>query len=129
MNKQTANIDLKHTILLIMDYQTAIHNDIAPLPSYIIVRKSRVGAFSTTVLDEQLKECKINTLALSGITTSGVVPSTIRDAADRDYHIYILEDTTADPDQEVHDLLMQKEIPRHGHVISSSDLSSLVETA
>ena len=54
-----------------------------------MVRKTRVGAFSTTDLDEQLRQRGVDTLLLAGISTSGVVLSTVRDAHDRDYRVFV----------------------------------------
>ena len=74
---------------------TAVHDQVAPEPGDIIVRKVRVGAFSTTDLDAQLRERGIDTVILAGISTSGVVLSTVRDASDRDYRVLVLADATA----------------------------------
>ena len=91
---------------------TAIHDRVAPEPGDIIVRKIRVGAFSTTDLDQQLRDRGISTLILAGISTSGVVLSTVRDAADRDYQVHVLADACADPVPGVHDFLTEKIFPR-----------------
>ena len=47
--------------------ETAIHDAVAPEPGDLVVRKTRVGAFSTTDLDQQLRSRKIDTLILAGI--------------------------------------------------------------
>jgi nicotinamidase-related amidase len=106
--------------------ETAVHDRVAPEPDDIVVRKTRVGAFSTTDLDQQLRDRGIDTLILAGISTSGVVLSTVRDGADRDYRVYVLEDATADPDPEIHELLMRKVFPRQAHVITTADLTTLL---
>ena len=59
------------------DPATAIHDSLAPQPGDIVVRKTRVGAMSTTDLDRQLRDRGIDTLVLAGISTSGVVLSTL----------------------------------------------------
>jgi nicotinamidase-related amidase len=105
---------------------TAVHESVAPEPGDIIVRKTRVGAFSTTDLDEQLRQRAIDTLLLAGISTSGVVLSTVRDAADRDYRVYVLADVSADPDPQVHDFLTGKIFPRQAHVITLAELDPLL---
>ena len=105
---------------------TAIPDQIAPQAGDIAVRKTRVGAFSTTDLDEQLRDRDIDTLILAGLSTSGVVLSTVRDAHDRDYRVLVLADLTADPDQEVHDFLIGRVLPRQAQVITSADLSGLM---
>jgi nicotinamidase-related amidase len=106
--------------------ETAIHETVAPEPGDLVVRKTCVGAFSTTDLDEQLRDRQIDTLILAGIATSGVVLSTVRDAADRDYRLYVLEDGCADRDRDVHALLMQKVFPRQACVILIAELASLL---
>ena len=65
---------------------SAVDERISPEHGDIVVRKIRVGAFSTTNLDEQLRARRVDTL-LAGISTSGVVLSTVRDAAHRDYRL------------------------------------------
>jgi nicotinamidase-related amidase len=109
--------------------ETAILEAVAPEPGDLIVRKTRVGAFSTTDLDQQLRDRKIDTLILAGISTSGVVLSTVREAADRDYRVYVLEDGSFDRDRDVHDLLTQKVFPRQAYVISIAELSNLLGAA
>ena len=108
------------------DEATQIDSRIAPKEGDIVVRKVRYGAFSTTDLDKQLRARGIDTLILAGFSTSGVVLSTVRDAADKDYAIFVLEDLTGDPKQEVHDMLMQHVFPRQAEVITSDELTKLL---
>jgi nicotinamidase-related amidase len=105
---------------------TAIHDQIAPQPGDVVVRKTRVGAFSTTDLDNQLRGHDVDTLILAGISTSGVLLSTVRDASDRDYRVVVLADASADPEPDVHDFLIQRIFPRQADVIMLADLSGLL---
>lgn len=104
---------------------TAIHDRVAPRTGDIVVRKTRVGAFSTTDLDAQLRERGVDTLILAGISTSGVTLSTVRDASDRDYRLLVLADGCADRDPEVHDLLVRKVFPRQAQVVTLGELAAL----
>jgi nicotinamidase-related amidase len=104
---------------------TSVVCELAPLPSDIVVRKTRVGSFSTTDLHDQLSRRGITTLVLAGIATSGVVLSTVREAADLDYRLLVLADGCADRDQQVHDMLMEKVFPRQADVLSVADLGGL----
>ena len=108
---------------------TAVHDRLAPEPGDIVVRKTRVGAFSTTDLDEQLRKRGISTVVLAGISTSGVVLSTVRDAADRDYRIIVLADGCADFDAEVHEVLLGKVFPRQADVVTVVELDDLLTVA
>lgn len=107
---------------------TKIDERVAPRDGDIIVRKTRVGAFSTTDLADQLGQRGIDTLILSGISTSGVVLSTVRDGSDRDYALYVLSDATADRDPSVHACLMEQVFPRQADVITVAELDGLLTT-
>jgi nicotinamidase-related amidase len=106
---------------------TAIHDRVAPEPSDILVRKTRIGAFSTTDLDQRLRAAGIDTVILAGISTSGVVLSTLRDATDRDYRVVVLADACADPDAEVHDFLITRIFPRQADVVTIAELHGLMK--
>ena len=105
---------------------TAIDDRIAPQPGDMLVRKTRVGAFSTTDLDDQLRQRGVDTLLLAGLSTSGVLLSTVRDAHDRDYRVFVVADLSADPEPGVHDFLTQRIFPRQAYVITSADLDDLL---
>jgi nicotinamidase-related amidase len=108
------------------DPSTAIHDSLGPQPGDIVVRKTRVGAMSTTDLDRQLRGRGIDTLVLAGISTSGVVLSTLIEAADRDYRLYVLSDGTEDPDEQARDVLLGRIFPRRAQVIDTATLRGLL---
>jgi nicotinamidase-related amidase len=86
-----------------------------------VFRKIRVGAFSTTDLHEQLRDRGIDTLVLAGVSTSGVVLSTVRDGADKDFRLVVVADACADLDDEVHRVLTEKLFPRQAEVVATAD--------
>jgi nicotinamidase-related amidase len=106
--------------------QTAVHERVAPLEGDIVVRKTRVGAFSTTDLAEQLSARGIDTIVLAGISTGGVVLSTVRDGHDRDFRVLVLSDASADPRAEVHEFLTTEIFPRQAEVITVGELGGLL---
>ncbi len=99
----------------------AIDPAIAPLQGDAHVVKRRVSAFTGSDLEVLLRSQGIHHLVLAGISTSGVVLSTLREAADKDYRLTVLADCCVDPDPEVHQVLMAKVFPRQAEVISSAD--------
>jgi nicotinamidase-related amidase len=105
----------------------AIHSALAPASDEEVFAKTRVGAFSTTNLADRLKARGIDMLFLSGIATSGVVLSTLRDAADRDYRLFVLSDCCADQDPEVHRVLMEKVFPRQADMIDLQGFVALLD--
>jgi len=60
----------------------------------------------------------VRTLVLAGIATSGVVLSTLRQAADLDYGLVVLRDACADADEEVHRVLLDKVFARQADVLT-----------
>ena len=116
----------QHHVMHHEDPATAIHERLAPQDCDIIVRKVRYGGMSTTDLDQQLHERGITTLVVSGISTSGVVLSTVIDAADRAYQLYVLSDGVADPDAVVHNVLLHRVLPSRAHIIDTTELHALL---
>jgi nicotinamidase-related amidase len=94
---------------------------VAPQSGDIVVTKRRVGAFSTTDLEAVLRSRNINALALFGISTSGVVLSTVRWAADMDYSLVVISDLCADGDPEVNRVLMDKVFPWQATIVTSKE--------
>ena len=95
-----------------------IPRTIAPQEGDLQVVKHRVSAFEGTRLELLLRAKGIDTLVLFGITTSGVVLSTVRQAADKDFKIVILEDLCKDTD-EVHRFLMESILNRQAEIMTS----------
>jgi nicotinamidase-related amidase len=98
-----------------------IHPAIAPLPTDIVVTKRRVSAFSGSDLEVVLRAQDISHLVLCGIATSGVVLSTLREAADKDYQLTVLTDCCVDSDEEVQRVLLSKVFPRQAEVVQASE--------
>ncbi|MGW1103406.1 cysteine hydrolase family protein [Streptomyces sp. NPDC002540] len=124
-NKSFAPV-ARHRVMHHEDPAAAVHERLAPQDGDITVRKIRHGGLSTTDLDQRLRERGITTLVVSGISTSGVVLSTVIDAADRDYRLYVLSDGVADPDTEVHDVLLHRVLPARAHIIDTAELHTLL---
>jgi nicotinamidase-related amidase len=97
-----------------------IHPTIAPQSTDIVVTKRRVSAFSGSDLEVVLRSQDISHLVLCGIATSGVVLSTLREAADKDYQLTVLADCCVDGDEEVQRVLLSKVFPRQAEVVQTS---------
>ena len=100
---------------------TQVHASLAPQEGEPVIVKRRVSAFAGSDLDVLLRGAGADTLVLAGIATSGVVLSTLRQAADLDYRLVVLEDACADRDDEVHRVLTQKVFPRQAIVTTTDE--------
>ncbi|CAO5193538.1 Isochorismatase hydrolase [Frankia sp. AiPs1] len=100
---------------------TQLHPALGRRADEPIVLKKRISAFSGSDLDVLLRGAGADTIVLGGITTSGVVLSTVRQAADLDYRLTVLADACADQDDEVHRVLTEKIFPRQASVITTQE--------
>lgn len=100
-----------------MDEFTKVHPDLAPQDGELTVLKRRLSAFSGSDLELVLRAFGIHHLVLAGVSTSGVVLSTLREATDKDYRLTVLVDCCADGDEEVHRVLTTKIFPRHADML------------
>jgi len=94
------------------------HPEVAALAEDITITKRRVSAFTGSDLEVVLRGQEIQHIILTGIATSGVVLSTLREAADKDYQITVLSDCCADRDEEVHRVLTTKVFPGQADVLT-----------
>jgi nicotinamidase-related amidase len=95
-----------------------VHEDLKPPADEVVVTKRRVSAFAGSDLEVILRAYGVQHLVLTGIATSGVVLSTLREAADKDYGLTVLADCCADSDEEVHRVLTTKIFPRQADVLT-----------
>ena len=86
----------------------AFHSAVAPKTGDVVVTKRRVSAFTGSDLDCVLRGLGRTHLVLFGVATSGVVLSTVRQAADLDYEMHVIADCCADRDAEVRRVLTEK---------------------
>ncbi|MEV6654410.1 isochorismatase family cysteine hydrolase [Streptomyces sp. NPDC051219] len=121
------SIAAANNALLADSDDTQIDARVAPVEGDIVMVKRRVSCFSGTDLNVVLSSRGITSLVLAGIATSGVILSTVREAADRDYALTVLSDGVKDNDEEVHRVLVEKLFPRQADVVSVADWISAVE--
>jgi nicotinamidase-related amidase len=107
---------------------TGLHHTIVPREEELILHKKRVSAFAGSDLDMVLKAKNADHLVIAGFATSGIVLNTVREGADKDYHITVLSDACADPDPEVHDFLVRRIFPASGEVITTDEWVSSIKS-
>jgi len=108
---------------------TQVHPSLGPAPDEPVVVKKRVSAFAGSDLEVLLRSLEITDLVLTGFATGGVVLSTIREAADRDYGLIVLSDCCADADPEVHRVLVEKVFPRQADVMTVAEWTQTLTPA
>ena len=106
----------------ISDPLELIHRDLAPRSNEPVIGKHRVSGFFQTDLDMILRANGIEKLVLMGFTTGGVTLSMVREGADADYELVVVEDCCADFEPDVHTFLMERIIPRQATIASSDEV-------
>lgn len=67
----------------------------------------RASVFHGTTLDADLRARGISTLVMAGISSTGVVLSSVTWASDADYDVRLVRDCCYDPDQDAHEALFR----------------------
>ncbi len=101
----------------------AIHPAAAAREGEAIVVKHRISPFIGTDLETLLRADGVDTLVLAGVHTSGVVLSTVRHAGDLDYRLVVVRDCCADPDAQLHAMLLESVIARQAAVVTTVELA------
>jgi nicotinamidase-related amidase len=123
-NKSFSPIRQNSAAMSSMEEPIAIYPAVAPQPGDIVVTKRRISAFTGSDLAVVLSGLGVRHLVLTGIATSGVVLSTVREAGDKDYRMTVLSDGCADMDNEVHTVLLSKVFPRQADVLTTAEWSA-----
>ncbi len=95
-----------------------VQDALAPAANEVTVAKRRVSAFTGSDLEVILRSYGTKHLVLTGVATSGVVLSTLREAADKDFQITVLADCCQDSEQDVHQILITKVFPKQADVLN-----------
>lgn len=119
----------EHQKLFLDEKAAAIHPALGPEQNDIVVTKHRVSAFTGTDLEMILRAKEIRTLVLFGIATSGVVLSTLLEACDVDYEIFVIADCCADMDNELHRVLLDHLFPRRAQVMTAEQFEKALGSA
>jgi biuret amidohydrolase len=105
----------------------AIRKEIEPLPGDTVVNKTTFGAFNSSSLELVLRELGAQNLVITGISTNCCVETTARDAADRGFGCVIVDEATADYDQDAHDAALRAFHFNFGRVAGTA--SEVIATA
>jgi nicotinamidase-related amidase len=125
-NKLVVAIKEKVGVTLVDDPKTQIHESVRPLEGDPVIVNYRISAFAGSSLELVLRSLGIDSLVLTGISTGGVVLSTLLEASDKDYALTVLSDASAEPDADLQQTLMEKVFPGKAEVQTADDwISSL----
>jgi nicotinamidase-related amidase len=91
-------------------------------PGDILITKRHWGAFAGTDLEQQLKSCGVDTVVLTGISTSIGVESTARQGTGLGFAFVVVEDACSSQDADHHRFAFEKIFPRLARVRTTDEV-------
>jgi len=76
-----------------------IVGELAPADGEIVIDKNRPSAFYATNIEPILNGLGVDSLVVCGVTTNICVETTVRDASQRDYKVFVPRDATGELEQ------------------------------
>jgi nicotinamidase-related amidase len=119
-NRGFARITTSNSFIL-GDNSTAFPDSIAPHENDIVVVKRRISAFAGTDLQVVLNGQGVDSLIICGLSTSGAVLSTTRQAADMDYVLTLLADLCLDKDANVQKVVVEDILSRQATITTADE--------
>ncbi len=92
-----------------------------PKSGELVFSKKRYSAFFGTGLDAELRGQGIDTLVVAGLTTECCIDSSVRDAFERGYHVYVVGDATACEEPGLHQAALKALGLNCAQIVSSAE--------
>lgn len=105
-----------------------IVKEIAPMPHEILLEKLKPSAFHGTALMGYLTDLGVNTLIVTGTTTSGCVRATVLDAFSQNYKITLVEECCFDRFESSHAINLFDMQAKYCDVTSLDDVTSYLDS-
>lgn len=100
----------------------SIVEELTPRPDEMVLNKTSASPFNSTGIDQLLRNLGLRQLLVGGFATNGCVELTARDAADRGYETFLLEDGCATYTEEAQFPVFRTFERTSGRVIESEDV-------
>ncbi len=98
-------------------------------PTDHTITKHTPGAFPKTGLEEHLRNLGVTQVVLAGISTSGGVESTARQAYENGFNVTLAIDAMTDANMDSHNYSLGKIFPRLGETGTTQDVLTLLNRA
>lgn len=92
----------------------------------VFITKRHWGAFAGTGLEQTLKQRRIDTVVLTGISTNAGVESTARHGTGLGFAFIVVEDACSSQDAEMHKFAFEKIFPRLARVRSTEEVLAVL---
>ena len=103
-------------------YEVSFLNELSPNNQDKLIEKKYASAFFKTTLAEYLKNKNIDSLVISGVTTSGCVRATALDSLQHDFLTIVPENCVGDRNHDAHQANLFDLKMKYADVVHSDDL-------
>ncbi len=97
-------------------------SQVKPKGDEIIISKTASGVFNSTNIDYILKNLNVDKLVIVGVLTNECIETAVRDAADKSYSVYLVEDGTAAFNEDLHRSSLRTLDGVYCRVVKSEDI-------
>lgn len=97
-------------------------DELKPMPGELVIFKNSASAFTSTGFDQILRNMRIENLVITGAGTNACVETTARDAADRGYNCFLVDDGCATKQGHLHEATMQNFELFFGKVVTTDEI-------
>lgn len=105
----------------------AIVPDIAPGPGELVIKKQKPSAFFGTPLLSSLIDLKVDTLLITGVSTSGCVRASVIDGFSYNYRVAIIEEGCYDRSQASHAINLCDMNAKYADVVSADEAIAFID--
>lgn len=104
-----------------------IVDEVKPLPNERVFNKIGASAFNSTAIDLVLHVYGVDTLLFTGVSTNMCVEGTLRDAADRNFRCFLVEDACGADSPAMHEASLTVTQRLFGEIISTETVIEKLE--
>ncbi len=92
----------------------------------VLIAKNWASAFHKTDLDDQLRARGVDSLVITGLTTSGCVRASVVDGLQYDYPVFVPREAVGDRNQDAHEANLFDMHAKYADVVSLDETISMV---
>ena len=101
---------------------------LTPLPNESVIEKQWASAFFRTDLDERLQTAGVDSLVVTGLTTSGCVRATAVDGLQHNYPVVVPREAVGDRNPAAHQANLFDLHAKYADVVSVAELEKMLDT-
>jgi nicotinamidase-related amidase len=100
---------------------------LAPLEGEVIIEKQWASAFFGTDLAQQLRSLGVDSLVVTGLTTSGCVRATVVDGLQYDFKVVVPREAVGDRNADAHAANLFDMHAKYADVVALADIEKMLE--